>query len=113
MKLEGVLFPPGGLKPLFSISPSRYCALSRCKLRELWACAGEPSRLPSSPAARVGAVIHKLLERAERGEFPAGNVEAIHRSWYEAISLAESRMSQEWLERHFVPLRRWMRGLET
>ncbi len=92
------------LAPLKSISPTSYVGLRQCALRGVWASARTSELLPSVPAARVGSVIHRLLEAAGSGTFLRGDASAVDRSWQELIAAVEERMRSSWLEEHLVPL---------
>ena len=107
MKVEST---PGHLEfdpriaPLPSISPTRYVALNDCAMREVWAGNHAPVLLPFTPTARLGTAVHTLLEEAGKGSFTSGGDDAIAQRWQELILAAEATMSQNWLERHLVPL---------
>jgi RecB family exonuclease len=102
---EGILsFEPDVVR-LESISPTRFASMRNCALREVWAANRAPALLPSSPAARLGTVIHRLLEEAGQATFRQGDSDAIDRRWEELVELAEQAMQSTWLERHIVPLR--------
>jgi len=101
---DGLLMFRAVVNPLDSISPTRFVAMQQCALREMWAAARAPHLLPSFPAARLGTVIHRLLEDAGRGTFPSGDAVAIDRRWGKLVADAERVMLNGWLERHFVPL---------
>lgn len=102
---------PGALKfklqtrELAQVSPSRYEAMVSCALREVWGAGESSTLLPGAPAARMGSVIHKLLEAANRGEFLNADKDAIENRWLELVAAAEFAMRRSWLERHLVPLR--------
>lgn len=100
---EGLLEFEGSVAPLTSISPTRFVAMDQCPLRELWTAARAPQLLPSSPAARLGTVIHRLLEEAGQGAVP-GDAGGVDQRWQELVIEAERAMLDGWLERHFVPL---------
>jgi RecB family exonuclease len=87
-----------------SISPTRYTAINDCAMREVWAANHAPALLPSTPAARLGTAVHKLLEEAGNGRFTSGGDDAIAQRWQELVVAAETTMSENWLERHLVPL---------
>lgn len=61
-----------------------------------------PPLLPSSPAARLGTIVHRLLEEAGRGELSTHNVDA---RWQKLVAEAEQAMTQIAHEARFVPLR--------
>lgn len=110
---EGLLASVPAVISLDSISPTRFIGIEQCALREMWSAAGAPHLLPSSPVARVGTVIHHLLEEAGRGSFASGDARAVDRRWRELIAGAERKMADGWLERHFVPLSRSVRDFEV
>ena len=64
---EGVLEFTPRIEALKTISPSRFTALQECALREVWAASQTPQLLPSSPSARLGSIIHRLLQEAGEG----------------------------------------------
>ncbi len=101
---DGLLTFRPNVLPLESISPTRYVGLRQCALREVWGTARASQLLPSFPAARVGTVIHHLLEDAGSGAFLPGDTPAVDRRWQELIGAMEERMRASWLERRFVPL---------
>lgn len=102
--MEGILEFNPQVRPLRSISPSRFVGLQNCALREAWAANRAPQLLPSSPAAHLGSVIHSLLQEAGEGKFPVPRDRHIEQRWSELIRVAEDEMSTSWLERHLVPL---------
>lgn len=69
----------------------------------MWSATRQDALLPSSPAARLGSVVHRLLEEAGCGSVPAEG-SAIDSRWRELIAEAESEMTCLHLERRFVPL---------
>lgn len=64
MVQPGVLPRTPSIHPLKRISPSRFISLRECALREVWTANRQPSLLPTSPVAKLGTAIHKLLELA-------------------------------------------------
>jgi hypothetical protein len=90
------------LRPLISISPSRFLEAERCGLRAAWAAARNPDLLPGSPARRFGTVIHRLLEEAERG-MVSGEAATAGR-FDTLVAAADAEMQQSWLERRHIPL---------
>jgi PD-(D/E)XK nuclease superfamily len=100
--MPGVLGPPPGVDALTAISPSRFAALQQCALREVWAANRVPALLPTGPAARLGTVVHRLLEEAGRGVLNAGEADS---RWNALIAAAEQAASQNWLDRHLLPFR--------
>lgn len=110
---EGLLTFAPRILPLQSIFPTSYLGLQQCGLREAWRAAGGPPLLPSSPAARVGTAIHRLLQEAGRARFRSGDGAAVDRRWGELITAVESGMRDSWLERHLIPLSRSVPELEV
>jgi RecB family exonuclease len=78
--------------------------MEACALREVWAAARELAALPTTPAAAVGTVAHRLLEEAGRGNFSCVPESAIERRWDELLRRAEAACAESWLNRHLVPL---------
>jgi PD-(D/E)XK nuclease superfamily len=110
---DGLLtFEPAAV-PLDSISPTRYVAIRQCGLREIWAAIRAPQLLPSFPAARLGSVIHRLLEEAGQGAFASGDAMAVDQRWKDLVTDAERTMLDGWLERQFVPLSRSVADFEV
>jgi RecB family exonuclease len=101
------------LTPIRRISPSRYEGFKACALREAWAAAGQGPLLPLTPAARIGMAIHQLLEEAGRGQLAPAERPAIERRWEELLAKVEAAMSENWLERQFVPVRSAVPDLEV
>ena len=64
-----------------------------------------PPLLPSSPASRLGTIVHQLLEEAGRGRLGTHAERTIDERWQELVANAEQAMTQTALEAHFVPLR--------
>jgi PD-(D/E)XK nuclease superfamily len=110
---DGLLVFGPAVSPLDTISPTRFVAMRQCALREMWAAARAPHLLPSFPAARLGTVIHRLLEDAGHGTFSSEGVVAVDRRWGELVADAERVMLDGWLERHFVPLSRSVADFEV
>jgi hypothetical protein len=76
-----------------------------CRLRGVWQSVRQRPLLPSSPSARLGTIVHRLLEEAGRGAFPAARAsEAIEARWNELVSEANAAMGRNPFERRFVPL---------
>ena len=90
------------LKPLERISPSRFSALKKCRLKEVWAAGGAPQLLAVSPAARVGTIIHAVLEGAGKGKIREPH--ELEETWNASVERIQARMSESDLERHLVPL---------
>lgn len=93
------------LRPLESMSPSRFLAAKQCPLREAFSANRIEVPLPYGPAARLGSAIHSLLEAAGRGEFDPEDAETIDRTWNHLVQSAERLMGTRWMERHMVPLK--------
>ena len=107
-QLPALNIPP----QLERISPSRFVALSSCTLRELWATSEQSPLLPASPRARLGTVVHKLLELASNGLL-VGREESIEKAWSGIVFDVESRMSISWIEKSLVPLSRTVNDFEV
>jgi len=88
--------------PLKRISPSRFVGLQRCRLREVWTASRTPALLPASARARLGTVVHRLLERVGKDAVPAEQVTT--ELWNEELQKIESEMEASWLDRSLVPL---------
>jgi hypothetical protein len=102
--IPGHLPPASPISALTRISPSRYLALEECGLREIWSSNGADILLPLHPSARLGTAIHRILERAGKGELGIGDQEAVERAWNECVVALEAEMRQSWLERSLLPL---------
>lgn len=100
----GVLPPAPDLQPLGPISPSRFVGLQSCALREVLAASRTPALLPTAPAARLGSVVHRLLEYAGRGRFVGIGSAAIEARWEELVQASERSAARSWLDRHLLPL---------
>jgi len=61
-------FPAIEIKPVQRISPSRYFSFRQCALREILSASKQPALLPVSPAARIGSIVHKIIEMASFGK---------------------------------------------
>jgi hypothetical protein len=101
---EGVLEFTPRIETLKAISPSRFTALQECALREVWSASQTPQLLPSSPSARLGSIIHRLLQEAGEGRLINCSEARIDHRLQELIKDAEQVMLLTWLERHLVPL---------
>ncbi len=110
---EGVLDFAPSVEPLKSISPTHYVSLTHCALREVWALNRTVGLLPSSPAARLGQLIHGLLQAAGEGDFISGGRPGIEERWRKLVRATEQEMQQSWLERNFVPLARSVPDFEV
>ena len=94
--------PPMPMKPLSRISASGYSTLKLCALRGIWAADHQPPLLPVSPAARLGTVVHKLLELASSGHLK--NEESMLSCWQKEVQNQEAEMLINPLEKHLVPI---------
>jgi hypothetical protein len=101
---DGLLDFNPHVSPLKHTSPSRMLAMDDCALREVWAASGAEDLLPRSPAARLGTVIHALLELAGRGALGDENTDFIDKKWQQLVDDAQDGMLGGWLARHYVPL---------
>ncbi|MBM3465562.1 MAG: PD-(D/E)XK nuclease family protein [Armatimonadetes bacterium] len=91
------------LKPLASVSPSRFTGLRVCPLREVAVTAcGARELLPRYPKARVGSAFHRVCELAAKGVI--ASEDALQRAWVEEIAAQEGEMQARWYERHLIPL---------
>ena len=93
--------PP--IKPMASVSPSRFVNLQSCILKEAFAASRAEPLLPKSPKAALGTVCHKLLELAAKKAISSDR-ESILKKWGELIHEAEQRLSTSKLEKHLSPL---------
>lgn len=90
---------------LESVSPSRYGMLNAwkegriCALQLLWR---GRAPLASYPAAKLGDVVHRMLDRLPAS---AGETEA-KAAWKEALEHTESRLNDNWVTRGLLPLPR-------
>jgi RecB family exonuclease len=100
----GILDTALQIVPLKRISPSRYASLRQCALREVWSANKQDGLLPSSPAAQLGTVIHRLLEEAGAGRFTTDTHVAVEKRWKELVDSAEEKVISSWLNRHLLPL---------
>ena len=103
------------LMPLYllnRISPSRYLSMQKCALREIWAANGKvPYLLPSSPASKLGIVVHKLIEQANRRELL--DEQSMINTWQQEIINIEHGMKKNWLEQHLLPLATYTKNYEV
>ncbi|MFN0152841.1 MAG: RecB family exonuclease [Gaiella sp.] len=90
------------VEPLRRLAPTGLHAFDECRLRGAWSAARMPPLLPSSPAARLGTVVHRLLEEAGRGALSSNSLDG---RWQELVAETEQAMTQSALEARFVPLR--------
>ena len=92
------------------ISPSKYCSLKRCALKEIWSANRVPVLLPSSPMAKFGTAIHKMLELVNQGNVT--HQKELDGIWERIIGLIEKEMLEQEFEKHFVPLKKLVRNYE-
>ena len=90
------------LGPLKRISPSQLPLFNQCKLRATWSSNHAQALLPLVPSAHLGIVIHKVLEKAERGEIV--DDKSFFSGWDDCVNQEENKMSCSWIEQHLVPL---------
>lgn len=77
-----------------------------CRLRGVWKAFHQPPLLPSSPAARLGSIIHRLLEEAGRGAFtPPTGPNGAEARFIQLVAENEQIMAKRPLESRFVPLK--------
>lgn len=101
----GVLPLSPSVSPIKRISPSRYFALRECELREIWAANRVAHSLPTLANARLGTIIHRLLEAAAKGEFQGTSAEIVSERFEQAVNIVEEQMRGIWFESQLVPLR--------
>jgi CRISPR/Cas system-associated exonuclease Cas4 (RecB family) len=97
--------------PLKKISPTTFYKLQECKLNGILTENHFPALLPISPSARIGNVIHKLLNLASQGTI-RDNAE-LDELWGRLVYRTETRMLQNQLEAHLVPLELSARNFEV
>jgi len=93
------------------VSPSRFAYLRSCALYEACRSAGQSPLLPRFPLSQIGAIAHRLLERAAKGEFAEARM--VELAWDEMVERAEERMKVSPLDCRFVPLRQAVRQYEV
>jgi len=94
------IIPQLPIMPLQRVSPSRFTAMKLCSLQEVWASKCDPL-LPIFPEARLGSVIHKMLELSAKGLM---DIEQFDDHWMVQIEKVEMKIAQIWQEEQFVPL---------
>jgi len=104
MGQPGILPGTVELRPLKRVSPSRFLSLKECALREIWTASKQPPLLPPSPAARLGSIIHRLLEEAGEGILGDGDPAHVEGEWLKLADNVEQEMGKSWLEKSLVPL---------
>jgi RecB family exonuclease len=99
-------------RPLAYTSPSGAASLGRCTLQTAYD--SDPAfraSVPSSPAARLGTVCHRLLELAGMGALPVasdpGWRAAFDEAWAAALAEQERERMRNPLEAHWPPPERW------
>ena len=110
---EGILKFDPQLLPMRRISPSRVVLMRECPLREVLVANGLPKLLPSSPSARLGSAIHAFLEEVGRKEDKIIAKDLLELTWDRVLGEMEVLIAGNWLERHFVPLRRSVPDFEV
>jgi hypothetical protein len=107
----GILPPMLLLKPLERISPSQFPIFRKCKLRAIWSSCNAQALLPSPPSVRLGIVIHKILEKAGKGEITGDG--GFYLAWNSRVQKEENKMSSSWIEKHLVPLEKSVHNYEV
>jgi len=81
-----------------AFSPSQLAFGEQCLLRALLGSARDLPKLASHPAAALGSVFHKLLERAVRGEIPreATVAEDAERELDRLLDEGDARLAATW-----------------
>ncbi len=91
--------------PVARLAPTSLPSFAECRLRGIWQAVRQPPLLPSSAAARLGTIVHRLLEEAGGGSFsPVTDPDVIELRWCELVANAEQAMATNPLERRSVPL---------
>lgn len=104
----GIKIAPGLLPVVFpigllgSVSPSSFQTLKQCKLSAVWTANRMPRLLPKHPAARLGTVMHSMLEKAGNGELRS--IASFDTFWLESVEEEERKMRESWIEQHLLPL---------
>lgn len=89
------------LQPLKHISPSLFSSLKKCKLRALWAYNHVPNMFPCYPTARIGLIVHRVIEES-KGTMV--NEETFQKLWDKCVQEQEAQISNSCIEKHLVPL---------
>lgn len=97
--------------PLRRLTPTGLDAFEHCRLRGTWSATRQEVLLPTSAAARLGTIVHRLLEDAGRGAL--ADEAAIESRWSELVAEAEREMEQRRLERRSIPLRQHVPQFEV
>ena len=100
MKLANVI--PQKLNKLKRISPSSFGKLNHCALQVVFSANKIPQLLPNHPNAKLGLLLHKIVELCIKGEiFDGKSFEDI---WNEKIKSIHKEMLSNELDKNFVPL---------
>lgn len=89
------------LKPLQRLAPSRFTAAARCALREVLRANDAPCLLPTSGAAHIGTVVHKLLEEAAQNSAMSA---AVAESRFDVLLVEEQQRMEGSPDEVFLPL---------
>lgn len=101
MPISPHIIPALEVKPLRSISPSKYFSLKLCPFQEVLS-SSIAALLPSSPVGRVNSIIHRILELSSKGLIL--DRKALIEQWELEIELEHQKMNDSWLDFHFIPL---------
>jgi len=99
------------LKPLEKISPSNYYSLQSCELKGILNENHHAPLTPTHPAARMGQIMHKLLQMTVLGQISDEKV--MQSAWENTCREVEQEMSESALEKHLVPLEASANSFET
>lgn len=94
--------PVLSIKPILRISPSSYHSFQSCRLKEILSANGYQPLLPAMPAARIGSVVHTIIEAANAGKVKSET--QFNDLWKKEIKNCEEKMLSNLLERHLIPL---------
>ncbi|RZN33522.1 MAG: PD-(D/E)XK nuclease family protein [Methanophagales archaeon ANME-1-THS] len=108
---QGILPPLPPLEPLKRISPSQFPIFRKCKLRAIWSSCHAQALLPLPPSARLGIIIHKILEKAGKGDITGED--SFNSLWLSCVQEEENDMSGSWMEKHLVPLEKSAHNFEV
>lgn len=95
------------IAPLTHISPSTYTAIKACSYRIVLQSAKNPALLPSSPASRLGTVVHRLLQLVGVSHYSVDDL------WQYLLAREESEMKRAHLQARFVPLAHHIRNFRV
>lgn len=101
---SAVLGLPPHIRPLWSITPSTYLALSKCTLRALWSRIGQANLLPNHPSAYLGRIIHRTIEELGTSEAPTWSDARFEEAWAIQEHRVESELKGGWMTQHLIPL---------